>query len=80
MSPNSESKEIEQKFIKYVQDKNNSMTDIKKLLGTLESIRIEYEQSRDAPQDELGGGKKKRKTKKRKSLKKKRNTKKKRNN
>lgn len=80
MSSNSESKEIEAKFIKYVQDKNNSMEEIKKLLGILESIRKEYEQIRDTPHDNMDGGKKKRKTKKRKSLKKKRNTKRKRNN
>lgn len=80
MSSNTESKDIEEKFIKYVKDKNNSMEEIKKLLGILESIRKEYEQIRDVPQDNMGGGKKKRKTKKRKSLKKKRNTKRKRNN
>ena len=80
MSFNSESKEIEAKFIKYVQNENNSMEEIKKLLGLLERIRKEYEQIRDTPQDELSGGKKKRKTKKRRSLKKKRNTKRKRNN
>lgn len=80
MSFNSESKEIEAIFVKYVKNKNNSMEEITRLLALLERIRKEYEEIRDAPQDELGGGKKKRKTKKRKSLKKKRNTKRKRNN